>query len=371
MNNVLGVINLSINQPLLHELTYSRATATVPFGGRYRLIDFVLSNMVNSGINNVAVLAHNSYRSIIDHLGSGKEWDLDRKNRGLFILPPNNSHAPGFNGDLQNFYGSLEYFERSNEEFVIVSSSHMICNINYTEAVECHQRTNADITVIYKEMDGDNEDFSNLITLDLAEDGRVVRMNENHHQTNRSSKVYMRMIIIKKELLMDLVKKSVNQNYYDLVRHVIIRNLNELKVYGYEYKGYLAIINSVQNYYKYSKELLNPDVWKSLFYQSGLIYTKIKDEPPARYANSANVTNSHVANGCIIEGTVENSILFRGVRIGKGAVVRDSILMQKCVIEEDSSLDHVILDKEVYVTRGNKLAGEELSPTVFTKKSRI
>ena len=108
MNNVLGVINLSINQPLLHELTYSRATATVPFGGRYRLIDFVLSNMVNSGINNVAVLAHNSYRSIIDHLGSGKEWDLDRKHRGLFILPPNNSHAPGFNGDLQNFYGSLE-----------------------------------------------------------------------------------------------------------------------------------------------------------------------------------------------------------------------------------------------------------------------
>ena len=370
MNNVLGVINLSINQPLLHELTYSRATATVPFGGRYRLIDFVLSNMVNSGINNVAVLAHNSYRSIIDHLGSGKEWDLDRKHRGLFILPPNNSHAPGFNGDLQNFYGSLEYFDRSSEEFVVVSSSHMICNINYTEAVENHQRTNADITVIYKEMDDDSEDFSTLITLDFAEDGRVVRMKENQ-QTKKSNKVYMRMIIIRKELLIDLVKKSVHQNYYDLVRHVIIRNLNVLKVYGYEYKGYLAIINSVQNYYKYSKELLNPDVWKSLFYQPGLIYTKIKDEPPTRYANSADVTNSQVANGCIIEGTVENSILFRGVRIGKGAVVRNSILMQKCVIEEDSSLDHVILDKEVYVTRGNKLAGEEMSPTVFTKKSII
>jgi glucose-1-phosphate adenylyltransferase len=370
MNNVLGVINLSINQPLLHELTYSRATATVPFGGRYRLIDFVLSNMVNSGISNVAVLAHNNYRSIIDHLGSGKEWDLDRKHRGLFILPPNNSYAPGFNGDLQNFYGSLEYFDRSSEEYVVVSSSHMICNINYTEAVEQHKRNNADITVLYKEMDEDGEDLSSLITLDLAEDGRVVRMAENR-QAGRSSNVYMRTIIIKKELLVELVKKSVNQNYYDLVRHVIIRNLDTLKVYGYAYKGYLAIINSVQNYFKYSRELLKPEVWRSLFFQPGLIYTKIKDEPPVRYASGAVVTNSLVANGCVIEGTVENSILFRGVKIAKGAVVRNSILMQKCVIEGDTYLNHVILDKEVTVTQGNRLEGEETSPTVFTKRSRI
>lgn len=370
MNNVLGVINLSINQPLLHELTYSRATATVPFGGRYRLIDFVLSNMVNSGINNVGVLAHNSYRSIIDHLGSGKEWDLDRKHRGLFILPPNNSNSPGFNGDLQNFYGSLEYFDRSTEEYVVVSSSHMICNIDYSEAVENHIRTNADITVIYKQMDDDGEDFSNLLTLDFAEDGRVKRMSENW-LTNKSNKVYMRTIIIKKELLVELVKKSVNQNYFDLVRHVIIRNLDSLKVYGYEYIGYLAIINSVRNYYKYSKELIKPEVWRSLFFQPGLIYTKIKDEPPVCYAPGANVINCLVANGCIIEGTVENSILFRGVKIGKGSVVKDSILMQKCVIEDDVYLDHVILDKEVHVTSGNRLEGNEMIPTVYTKRSRI
>ena len=368
MNNVLGVINLSINQPLLHELTYSRATATVPFGGRYRLIDFVLSNMVNSGIKNAAVLTHSNYRSIIDHLGSGKEWDLDRKQRGLFILPPNNSYSSGFNGDLQNFYSSLEYFERSNEEYVIVSSSHMLCNINFTDAVEQHQRTNADITVIYKEMEQESDGFSNLITLDVDDDGRVVRMTENRQVSN---KVYMRMIIIRKELLMDLVKKSVHQNYYDLVRHVIIRNLNTLNVYAYEYKGYLAIINSVQNYYKYSQELLKPEVWKALFLQPGLIYTKIKDEPPATYAPSAAVSHSLIANGCIIEGTVENSIIFRGVKVGKGAVVRNSILMQKCTIEENAYLDHVILDKEVSVTNGKRLAGEEMSPTVFTKNSRI
>ncbi|UQZ86256.1 Glycogen biosynthesis protein GlgD [Paenibacillus konkukensis] len=369
MNNVLGVINLSINQPLLHELTYSRATATVPFGGRYRLIDFVLSNLVNSGISNVAVLAHNSYRSINDHLGSGKEWDLDRRHRGLFILPSNNQF-PGFNGDLQNFYSSLDYFAYSSEEFVVVSSSHMLCNINYADAVESHQRTGADITVIYKEMNEGSEDFTNLITVDLAEDGRVQRMTENQTAA-RSNKVYMRMIVIKKDLLVDLVKQSVHHNYYDLVRHVIIRNLDTLKVYGYEYKGYLAIINSVQNYYKYSKELLKPEVWKSLFLQPGLIYTKVKDEPPAIYTADASATNSLIANGCIIEGTVENSILFRGVKIAKGAVVKNSILMQKCVVEPHTYLDHVILDKEVHVTSGNRLEGDEMSPTVFSKKSII
>ncbi|KRE46729.1 glucose-1-phosphate adenylyltransferase subunit GlgD [Paenibacillus sp. Soil522] len=370
MNNVLGVINLSINQPLLHELTYSRATATVPFGGRYRLIDFVLSNMVNSGINNVAVLAHNNYRSIIDHLGSGKEWDLDRKQKGLYILPPNNTHFPGFNGDLQNFYGSLDYFARSTEEYVVVSSSHMICNINFAEVVEFHQKRNADITIIYKEMNTSEENLANLIMVEQNDDGRVTNMTENHLKHD-SSKVYMRTIVIKKELLVDLVKKSVAQNYYDLVRHVIMRNLDALNVYAFEYKGHLAVINSIHNYYKFSMDLLKPEVYESLFFEPGPIYTKIKDEPPTKYTRDIQAANSLIANGCIIEGTVENSILFRGVKVAKGAVVKNSILMQNCVIEEEAFLEHVILDKEVYVTQGSRLIGEQTAPTVFTKKSRI
>jgi glucose-1-phosphate adenylyltransferase len=370
MNNVLGIINLSINQPLLHELTYSRTTATVPFGGRYRLIDFVLSNMVNSGINNVAVLTHNSFRSVLDHLGSGKEWDLDRKQRGLFILPPANTHSTTFNGDLQNFHGHLEYFSRSTEEYVIISSSHMICNIDYNEVVEAHIQKNADITLVYKEMDSARDDLSNLIIVDVAKDNRVIRMTENHLE-HEGNKVFMRMIIIKKDLLVELVKKSVTQNYYDLVRHVIIRNLHTLNVYAYEFTGYLAIINSIHNYYKYSMNLLKPQIWKSLFFHPGLIYTKVKDEPPVEYTGGASVKNSLVANGCIIEGTVENSILFRGVKVRKGAVIKNSIVMQKCVIESDSSLDYVILDKDVFVSTGNRLEGEPKTPMVLTKNSSV
>lgn len=370
MNNVLGIINLSINQPHLHELTYHRTTATVPFGGRYRLIDFVLSNMVNSGISNVAVLTHNNFRSILDHLGSGKEWDLDRKQRGLFILPPTTTNSSSFNGDLQNFHGHLEYFARSSEEYVIISCSHMICNIDYDELVKAHIHKNADITIVYKELDETQEDLSNLYIVDAVEDNRVVGMTENQ-QKHTSNKVYMRMIVIKKDLLVDLVQKSVSQNYYDLVRHVIIRNLQTLNVYAHEYKGQLAIINSIHNYYKSSMELLKPQVWKSLFFQPGLIYTKVKDEPPVEYTEGASVTNSLVANGCIIEGTVENSILFRGVQVGKGAVIKNSIVMQKSVIESDCVLDYVILDKDVHVASGHRLEGELNAPTVFTKSSRV
>jgi glucose-1-phosphate adenylyltransferase len=370
MNNVLGIINLSINQPLLHELTYSRTTATVPFGGRYRLIDFVLSNMVNSGINNVAVLTHNSFRSVLDHLGSGKEWDLDRKQRGLFILPAANTNSTTFNGDLQNFHGHLEYFSRSTEEYVIISSSHMICNIDYNEVVEAHIQKNADITLVYKEMDSTRDDLSSLIIVDVSKDNRVVRMTENHLEHD-GNKVFMRMIVIKKDLLVELVKKSVTQNYYDLVRHVIIRNLHSLNVYAYEFTGYLAIINSIHNYYKYSMNLLKPQIWKSLFFQPGLIYTKVKDEPPVEYTEGASVKNSLVANGCIIEGTVENSILFRGVKVRQGAVIKNSIVMQKCVIESDSSLDYVILDKDVFVSTGNRLEGEPQIPMVLTKSSSV
>jgi len=370
MNNVLGIINLSINQPLLHELTYHRTTATVPFGGRYRLIDFVLSNMVNSGINNAAVLTHNNFRSILDHLGSGKEWDLDRKQRGLFILPPTNTSSTSFNGDLQNFHGHLEYFARSSEEYVIISCSHMICNIDYNEVVKAHIHKNADITIVYKELDATQEDLSNLHIVELGEDNRVIGMTEQQ-QRHDNNKVYMRMIVIKKDLLVDLVKKSVSQNYYDLVRHVIIRHLHTLNVYAYEYKGHLAIINSIHNYYKSSMELLKPQVWKALFFQPGLIYTKVKDEPPVEYTEGATVTNSLIANGCIIEGTVENSILFRGVLVGRGAVIKNSIVMQKCVIESDSVLNHVILDKDVHVTSGQQLEGKLSAPTVFTKNSRV
>ena len=163
---------------------------------------------------------------------------MDRKQRGLFILPPNNSYSSGFNGDLQNFYSSLEYFERSNEEYVIVSSSHMLCNINFTDAVEQHQRTNADITVIYKEMEQESDGFSNLITLDVDDDGRVVRMTENRQVSN---KVYMRMIIIRKELLMDLViekrasklLRSCSACYHSEFEHFERVRLRIQRLFGY------------------------------------------------------------------------------------------------------------------------------------------
>ncbi|WP_139491897.1 glucose-1-phosphate adenylyltransferase subunit GlgD [Brevibacillus dissolubilis] len=370
MPNAIGVINLAINQPLLHELTYSRSTAAVPFGGRYRLIDFVLSNMVNCGVKKVAVFTNNNSRSLMDHLGSGKEWGLDRKQGGLFILPPSTIPNGTFGGDLQQFAANLDYFLRSKEKYVIISSSHMVCNIDFSDVMRSHVRSGADLTLIYKELNSQTEDLSDSITLDVGLNGRVRAMRDSHIEQG-SNKVYMRMMVISKELLVDLVKRSVSQNYYDLLRHVIMRNLDRWHVNAYEYKGYLGIINSITNYYRNSMNLLKPENWHSLFFCPSVIYTKVKDEAPAIYSEHARVTNSLIANGCIVEGTVENSILFRGVKVHRGAIIRNSIIMQKCEIEASAILENVILDKEVHVSVGTWLEGEKLVPAVYSKKSVI
>jgi len=369
MRNVIGVINLGNTRTLLNELTRNRSIASVPFGGRYRFIDFALSNMVNTGIQKVAVFTLNKSRSLLDHLGSGKEWDLDRKQGGLFVLPPAISYTSDvYKGDLQNFYGHIDYFNRSKEQYVIVSSSHMICNIDYKQAMEQHIESGADITVVYKEAtDFDEEDLSGGLFFEIDATGRVRKMLE---KLNGSRKIYMETFIIEKNLLVSMIEKSIRQEEFSTY-NMIRNSLLTLKVMAYEHTGHLAIVNSINSYYKHSMNLLNPEVWRSLFFQPNLIYTKVKDEPPTKYVVDSDVKNSLVANGCIIEGTVENCILFRGVKVRKGAVVRDSIIMQDCEIEEGSQVEGVIFDKEVHISQGKTITGDKLMPSVITKRSLV
>lgn len=369
MKQVMGVINL-VNEPDdLEELTYFRNVASVPFGGRYRLIDFALSNMVNSGIDNVAVFTQHKYRSLMDHLGSGKEWDLNRKRGGLFVLPAVLDEPTGMSrGDLYQFYCHRDYFLRGPGEYVVISRSHMVCNLDYNEVLRFHEERGADITMIYKETDG--FDLGKSRKLEVNEDDRVLVVEDQHGRLN-SNKISMEMYIMKKSLLLDLVDSSLAQGYDHLVRDAIMKNMRRLNVYGFAYKGHLAIINSIQSYYKHSMELLNPKVWRELFLQHGPIYTKVKDEAPARYADSANVKNALVANGCVIEGKVENSILFRGVRIRKGAYVKNSIILQNSEIEENVVIENAILDKDVFISRGRVLTGDTRAPFIAAKTKVI
>jgi len=371
MQNVMGIINLNDGQELLKELTQYRPLAAVPFGGRYRLIDFILSNMVNSGIQNIGILVQDKYRALMDHLRSGKEWDLARKRDGLFILPPGNSQfvRGNYRGNVDDFYENLDYIESSRQKYVIIAGSHVVCNLSYGKAFKFHQDVGADITLLYKEHHAD-EKLMQCGIVECLSNGLITDLAINS-SSPLSRKVSLEMYIMKKDLLVNLIKNCQARGGLDFIKDIIIKNIGQLKMYGYPYKGYVARVDSVKSYYQHNMELLKPEKWEELFFKSGLVYTKVKDEAPVKYKENARVSNAMIGNGCIIEGRVENSILFRGVTVHKGAYIKDSIVMQKCDIAENAVIENVICDKNVRITNGKWLKGETNYPLVIEKGSVV
>ena len=373
MKNALGIIYTAESDVELKDLTKKRSIAAVPIGGRYRIIDFTLSNMVNSGVENIGVITQNNYSSLMDHLGSGKEWDLSRKRNGLFILPPYIGYNnPGrYRGSIDALHGIMSYIRKSPQRYVVFSGSHMLCNISYDDAFEYHIKKNADITVIYKEeKDLPTYELSKYILLQNDNDGRITDIEVNP-STPSSNKISMKMYIMEKSLLEYLVEECVARGGSSFIKDVLQKKVNKLKIYGFPFSGYLARIDSILTYYKYNMELLNPEVRNELFFSSGRIYTKIKDEVPVKYTKDANVQNSIVADGCIIEGEIQNSVIFRGVRVCKGAQIKNSIIMQDTEVQENSIVENVILDKEVLIRRGKRLTGQENYPIVIGKGAII
>jgi len=368
-HKVMGLINLIHETDELDRLTAGRCLATVPFGARYRLIDFTLSSMVNSGISKVAIFAHTKYRSLMDHVGSGKPWDLNTRQSGLFVLPPATDDIQELSrGDLYHFYQHRDYFNRAAQEYVVIARSHMVCNINYEKIIASHIERGAHITVVCKKRSEPLVGKARKVRMD--ESGRITAI-QDHYGRMISDICSMEMYIMRTDLLMELVETSLAQGQDHLVRHAIFSRLDELNVYGYLHEGYLGVVNTLEGYYANSMNLLMPDVWRELFFQPGSIYTKVKDEPPTRYVEGSKVSHSLIANGCRIEGTVENSILFRGVHVQKGAVVRNSIVMQNGVIGAGSMLQHSILDKDVIIADDRDVRGAESSPYLVGKRKVI
>lgn len=366
--DVMGIINLNEPEDFLNELTQYRPLAAVPFGGRYRLIDFVLSNMVNSGISNVGILIQHKYRSLMDHLRSGKEWDLARKREGLFLLPPAYSNSPmqTQRGDVENFYSNLDYIEHSQQNYVLISGTSIIYNLNYQAALEFHQAQGADITVLYTEKDCASKDCADSFLIEVNEAGEVLDMRSKPNVVGKQ-KMSMETFIMKKDLLVELIRDSIARGEYDFIKHCLIKNIHKLKVYGYQYQGYLARIHSLQSYFEHNMDLLKPEIWQELFFRDGFVYTKVKDEPPSKYFDGAQTSNVLVSGGCHIAGNVKNSILSRGVKIHEGATIKDCIIMQKCEIGAGAILENVILDKDVHIAPGKKLKGEANYPFIIKK----
>jgi len=369
--DVLGIINLHENEELIKEITLTRPLAAVPFGGRFRIIDFILSNMVNSGISNVGIVFSNKYRSLVDHLRSGgKEWDLARKRGGLFLLPPpDHVHYANsiYKGDLEHLYNQKDFLKRSSQKYVLIACSHILYNMNFGEAFQYHLDKQADITVLYKnEPQSPEKEFSRALVLSVAADGRVTDMKINSADTF-GGQIGLEAFIMTKELLLRIIEECITRGEFDLIKEGIIKNMRRYRIYGYGFKGYIAKINSISSYYQANMDLLNPKIWHELFTESAPIYTKLKDEMPSNYRGQSVVNNSLIADGCIIEGRVENSILFRGVKIQKGARIRNSIIMQKSNIGINAVLENVICDKEVTITKNKRLNGDKNYVVVIEK----
>ncbi|WP_110954439.1 glucose-1-phosphate adenylyltransferase subunit GlgD [Anaerosinus massiliensis] len=364
MKTVMGMINLQENESLIQEITSDRPIAAIPFAGRYRLIDFSLSSMVNSKIQNVGILLPKKSRSIMDHLRSGKDWDLARKQDGLCYLPPAESKNDLRNGDVQSFHYHLDYIEHSAQQYILITGSHVIYNMNYEKVLRFHQNTGADITMVYHMRE--KNDLSSGAVLETADNGLLTDL-AIMPATKPQAKVFMGIFLMEKNLFMDMIRKTYARGGTDFFIDGIMKHMDQYTIYGYQHQGYVARVTSISSYYQASMELLESKNWQELFLDGGLIYTKIKDEAPVKYKQSAVVSKSMVANGCIVEGTVENSILFRGVRIGKGVHVKNSIIMQKCELEDEASVENVICDKNVVITKGKWLKGAPNYPLIVEK----
>lgn len=364
---VLGVINLMNEKPFLKELTEHRSLASVPFAGRYRFIDFTMSNYMHAGIKQVAVFTNDKFRSVMDHLGSGKEWDLDRHNGGLFMLPAVQQDKK-LNGDIQAFYDYLDMFRRSPAEVIVLSPGYHVGKIDYQDALRQHEMSQADITLLYKHYDGDSIREPIYHTCQLREDGSIVDL-DLFSVPHRGDPICLETYILKKSLFIEMIEHCYQNNQQDFLKDGIKANIEQLDVQGYSFQGHMPFIHSTESYYASNMAFLHPDIIRSYFYEQWDIYTKVKHEAPVKYSAASNVSNSFIANGCEIEGTVENSVLFRGVTVKKGAIVRNSIIMQKGEIEEGAYIENIITDKHVKISEKKALVGETGLKVI--KKSEI
>ncbi len=364
MKSVMGIINLQEKDDLIKEMAENRPIGSIPFAGRYRIIDFALSSMVNSGIGHVGIMLPDKARSVLDHLRSGKDWDLARRHEGLFYLPAVKEDATNRAGDLKNFYHNIDFVEHSEQKYVLLASGNFVYNMDFTNALRFHQNTGADITMVYSIAPAEEEGEG--VILETADNGLVEDIAQKP-AVYEGSQVSMGVYLMEKQVFVDMVRYSYEHGGMDLLLDGIIRRAAEYSIYGYRHEGYAARIASTSSYYKASMDILEPENWEELFMGQEYIYTKSKDEVPVQYKDTAKVTNSLVANGCIIRGEVENSILFRGVMVGEGVKIKNSIIMQKCDVRDNSLIENVICDKNVVITPDKWLKGAPNYPLIVTK----
>ena len=370
--SAMGIIFPNSFDALIPEMANVRLMASIPFASRYRMIDFVLSSMSNCDIDNVAVLPNRKYHSLMDHLGSGREWDLVRKNGGLSIFPPYAESAKAINsGRVGQIAGILGFLKEQKEKYVVMADSNVAINIDFKAMIEAHIASGADVTIAYNEQtvpesfvksDNVNKDFYYSLTID---GGKVKKIYVNPTDGGVQN-LSLNIFVIARELLIELVEVAFMRGQVHFTRDILLNQVNHLNIQGYKYDGYAARIWGINSYFEENMKLLDDYNLDALF-AGGPIYTKIRDDNPTRYITGSKAANVMVADGCVIEGEVENSILFRGVKIAKGAKVKNCILMQDTVVEAGSNIEYLIADKDVTISAGKEMKGTDSYPVYIAK----
>ena len=367
-NDVLGFIFAGTKADKIPELAASRTTASIPIGGKYRLIDFVLSNMSNSGINNVGIVAKSNFLSLTDHVGSGSAYDLSKRRSNLTLLTPYGGKT--FSNYVETIYNMHGYIEHCREEYIMFSQGNVVTNFDYASLFDFHSKHNADVTVVYKKC-VIPAGYDRPITLDVDADGRVNKLFVKPENTSAEvSNFAYGSVLVKKELLMTEIRQALSLNQLDIKR-VIQNLLDNYRIYAYENTGYTAFISSMNAYFDFNMDLMKKEVRDELFNPKRPIYTKVRDDAPSRYGLDSRVKNSIIAQGCVIDGEVENCVISKGVYVGKGAKLSNCIIMQDTKIGANTNLNYVIIDKDVQVKDGRSLMGFDSYPIYIAKKSVV
>ncbi len=368
MASTVGVIFSSINEENIPELTKVRSTGSIPYGGRYRLVDFALSNMVNSGITTVGMITKNNYQSLMDHLGSGKYWDLARKEGGLIMLPPYIDDSEMlYKNRLEALKGATSFLKKAKEDFVVLADSDAVYKLDYSKIIKYHIEKNADITLVYHEHEVKKSHY--YMTFETNADGRITGLEINP-ATGGVKKNYINVMVARTSFLIRLIQNATQHGYTSFGKDILSPGVQTLNLYGYKFDGYYSSITSLSSYFDANMDLLKKEVRDEIFGDRD-VYTKVNDSAPARFAQTAKVKNSLISDGCFIEGTVENSILFRGVKVGKGTVIKNCIIMSENIVGENCNLAYVISDKDSVIRDNRLLAGCELKPYFINKGSMI
>lgn len=375
--NALGILFPNSYDSLVPELVGERLMASIPFASRYRLVDFILSSMVNCGIDNVSVIVRKNYHSLMDHLGSGRAWDLTRKNGGLNMVPPYAEKTVKiYNGRVEALASILDFLKEQKEQYVVMADTNLAVNFDFNALIDAHKESGADVTVAYTQqplpqsaLEAPHTSKDMYYTMDI-QDGRVSEIQINSKESGVQN-FSMNIYIMDRQFLIDQVSSAFVRGQVYFERDILAPQLDKLNVQAFRYDGYVARISDMKSYFQENMKMLDDDNVNALFSSGNPIYTKIRDDNPTRYITGAKAKNIMAADGCLIEGEAENCILFRGVKIGKGAKVKNCVLMQDTVVEPGACLEYVITDKDVTITEGKELKGNDSFPVYVAKYQKV